>query len=74
LLASFRVLIPLSATGSSGMVWITTIYLAYLFAPMLLLLIGSFGSIWFGTLIPGGFTLTGTSTSSTIRVSGAHSG
>lgn len=38
------------------MVWITIIYLAYLFAPMLLLLIGSFGSVWFGTLVPGGFT------------------
>jgi putative spermidine/putrescine transport system permease protein len=39
------------------MIWITAVYLVYLFAPMVLLLIGSFGSVWFGTLIPGGFTL-----------------
>lgn len=36
--------------------WITAVYLGYLFAPMLLLLVGSFGSLWFGTLLPGGFT------------------
>lgn len=39
------------------MAWITAVYLAYLFAPMLLLLVGSFGHVWFGTLLPSGITI-----------------
>lgn len=38
------------------MVWVTVVYLVYLFAPMALLLVGSFGEIWFGTLLPSGLT------------------
>ena len=38
------------------MAWVTTVYLVYLFAPMILLVIGSFGELWFGTLLPTGFT------------------
>jgi putative spermidine/putrescine transport system permease protein len=38
------------------MAWVTAVYLAYLFAPMLLLLVGSFGESWFNTLLPSGFT------------------
>jgi putative spermidine/putrescine transport system permease protein len=39
------------------MAWITAAYLAFLFTPMLLLLVGSFGEVWFGTLLPSGITL-----------------
>lgn len=39
------------------MAWVTTAYLIYLFMPMLLLLVGSFGELWFGTLLPTGVTL-----------------
>lgn len=39
------------------MAWVTAVYLVYLFAPMLLLLVGSFGELWFGTLLPTGMTL-----------------
>jgi putative spermidine/putrescine transport system permease protein len=39
------------------MAWVTAAYLVYLFAPMLLLLVGSFGEAWFGTLLPTGATL-----------------
>lgn len=39
------------------MAWVTYAYLIYLFAPMVLLLVGSFGEAWFGTLLPTGFTL-----------------
>lgn len=38
------------------MAWVTAVYLAYLFAPMLLLVIGSLGESWFGTLLPTGLT------------------
>lgn len=38
------------------MAWVTAVYLVYLFAPMALLVIGSFGELWFGTLLPTGFT------------------
>jgi putative spermidine/putrescine transport system permease protein len=38
------------------MAWVTAIYLVYLFAPMLLLLVGSTGESWFNTLLPQGFT------------------
>jgi len=38
------------------MAWVTAVYLAYLFAPMALLLAGSFGESWFNTLLPTGFT------------------
>ena len=38
------------------MAWVTAAYLVYLFAPMLLLLAGSFGESWFNTLLPAGFT------------------
>jgi putative spermidine/putrescine transport system permease protein len=39
------------------MAWITAAYLAFLFTPMLLLFVGSFGEVWFGTLLPSGITL-----------------
>ena len=38
------------------MAWVTGVYLAYLFLPMALLLIGSFGDSWFNTLLPTGFS------------------
>ncbi|MCZ7656850.1 MAG: ABC transporter permease subunit [Xanthobacteraceae bacterium] len=34
----------------------TALYLAYLFTPIVLLFIGSFGASWFNTLLPTGFT------------------
>ena len=36
--------------------WVTAAYLAYLVAPILLLLMGSFGGLWLNTLLPTGFT------------------
>ena len=36
--------------------WVTAAYLAYLAAPILLLLVGSFGGLWLNTLLPTGFT------------------
>jgi putative spermidine/putrescine transport system permease protein len=39
------------------MAWLTYAYLVYLFAPMVLLLVGSFGETWFGSLLPSGITL-----------------
>ena len=36
--------------------WVTVAYLAYLVAPILLLLVGSFGGLWLNTLLPTGFT------------------
>src|SRR5688500_11743768 len=38
------------------MAWVTAAYLLYLLAPILLLVVGSFGEAWFGTLIPTGVT------------------
>lgn len=38
------------------MAWVTAVYLAYLFAPMLLLVVGSFGESWFNSLLPVGTT------------------
>ncbi|MGQ0662882.1 MAG: ABC transporter permease [Pseudomonadota bacterium] len=38
------------------MAWITGAYLLYLFTPIVLLLVGSFGEAWFNTLLPTGFT------------------
>ena len=38
------------------MAWVTAVYLVYLFAPIVLLLVGSFGESWFNTLLPTGFT------------------
>lgn len=37
--------------------WVTAVYLAYLFAPMVLLLLGSVGESWFNTLLPSGVTM-----------------
>lgn len=34
----------------------TVLYLVYLFTPIVLLFVGSFGKIWFNTLLPSGFT------------------
>jgi putative spermidine/putrescine transport system permease protein len=39
------------------MAFATVLYLLYLFAPIVLLFIGSFGQTWFNTLLPSGFTL-----------------
>ena len=39
------------------MAWVTAVYLVYLFTPMILLFVGSFGESWFGTLFPTGATL-----------------
>jgi putative spermidine/putrescine transport system permease protein len=36
--------------------WITAAYLAYLIAPIVLLVVGSFGESWFNTLLPTGLT------------------
>ena len=36
--------------------WVTAAYLAYLAAPILLLLVGSFGGLWLNTLLPTGLT------------------
>ena len=38
------------------MAWVTAAYLVYLFLPMFLLVVGSFGEAWFGTLFPTGAT------------------
>lgn len=38
------------------MAWVTGAYLVYLFAPMALLLAGSFGDSWFNTILPTGTT------------------
>ncbi|UTD29770.1 ABC transporter permease [Bradyrhizobium sp. WD16] len=38
------------------MALVTALYLIYLFTPIVLLLIGSFGENWFNTLLPNGFT------------------
>jgi putative spermidine/putrescine transport system permease protein len=37
--------------------WITRFYLVYLTIPIALLVIGSFGDLWFNTMLPSGFTL-----------------
>ena len=37
--------------------WITAAYLAYLAAPIALLVVGSFGNLWLNTLLPTGVTL-----------------
>jgi putative spermidine/putrescine transport system permease protein len=37
--------------------WITSLYLAYLVAPIGLLFLGSFGESWFNTLLPSGVTV-----------------
>lgn len=37
--------------------WVTFAYLAYLVAPIALLIVGSFGGLWLNTLLPSGFTL-----------------
>ena len=39
------------------MVFITGLYLLYLFAPILLLFLGSFGDTWTNSLLPSGFSL-----------------
>jgi putative spermidine/putrescine transport system permease protein len=39
------------------MALVTLLYLIYLFTPILLLLVGSFGHTWFNTILPTGFTL-----------------
>jgi putative spermidine/putrescine transport system permease protein len=36
---------------------VTVLYLIFLIAPILLLLVGSFGEVWSNTLLPQGFTL-----------------
>jgi putative spermidine/putrescine transport system permease protein len=36
--------------------WITAAYLAYLGAPIVLLVVGSFGELWLNTLLPSGLT------------------
>ena len=38
------------------MAFATALYLVYLFAPIILLIIGSFGQSWFNTILPTGFT------------------
>lgn len=37
--------------------WVTALYLAYLGAPIALLVVGSFGDLWLNTLLPTGATL-----------------
>lgn len=38
------------------MAWVTGVYLAYLFLPILLLIVGSFGDVWLNSMLPTGFT------------------
>lgn len=38
------------------MAWVTGVYLAYLFLPILLLIVGSFGDTWLNTMLPTGFS------------------
>ncbi|WP_448191965.1 ABC transporter permease [Azospirillum sp. sgz301742] len=38
------------------MAWVTGVYLAYLFLPILLLIVGSFGETWLNTMLPVGFS------------------
>lgn len=40
----------------AAMAFVTILYLLFLFAPMALLLVGSFGESWTNTLLPSGFT------------------
>lgn len=38
------------------MAWVTAVFLVYLLTPIVLLVVGSFGESWFGTLLPTGAT------------------
>jgi putative spermidine/putrescine transport system permease protein len=38
------------------MAYVTALYLIYLFTPIVLLFVGSFGQSWFNSLLPTGFT------------------
>lgn len=38
------------------MAWVTGVYLTYLFLPILLLIVGSFGDTWLNTMLPTGFS------------------
>lgn len=38
------------------MAWVTAVFLVYLLTPIVLLVVGSFGESWFGTLLPAGAT------------------
>lgn len=38
------------------MAWVTGVYLTYLFLPILLLIVGSFGDAWLNTMLPTGFS------------------
>ena len=53
-------ILPLIICFLSLQIWImyivTGIYLFYLFMPLILLLIGSFGSVWMNSLLPSGLT------------------
>src|SRR2546426_268764 len=44
------------SSSEASMAIATTLYLVYLFTPIVLLFIGSFGGPWFNTLLPSGFT------------------
>ena len=53
-------ILPLTIYFLSLQIWImsivTGIYLFYLFMPLILLLVGSFGSVWMNSLLPSGLT------------------
>ena len=53
-------ILPLIIYFLSLQIWImyivTGIYLVYLFMPLILLLVGSFGSVWMNSLLPSGLT------------------
>jgi putative spermidine/putrescine transport system permease protein len=44
------------ASGERALAFVTACYLLYLGVPIILLLIGSVGAIWYNTLLPQGFT------------------
>jgi putative spermidine/putrescine transport system permease protein len=48
---------PRAGAGVDLVRLVTTLYLVFLSAPILLLLMGSFGEVWSNTLLPQGFTL-----------------
>src|ERR1700722_14070610 len=54
-MAVFRQRLRVKGRGT-GMRWIMALYLTYLAAPIVLLLVGSFGESWTNSLLPSGIT------------------
>jgi putative spermidine/putrescine transport system permease protein len=53
----FRTADPISHAKTMLPRWVTAVYLAYLAAPIVLLVVGSFGELWLNSLLPTGATL-----------------